>query len=132
MDIKNLLNQELESAKKDKEQKETEEAALYKEAANLFQPIAAAMEQLKSELSAHAEIRFSISLHDVTAHLGDDIKLRTYRYGWSTVFSVEETTTSRYPEDEIDEYTYKFNDANGVVAFMVKRCAAYLANKRGE
>ncbi len=131
MDIKGFLNQELEAAKKDKEEKEKEDAALDKEAANLFQPIIAAMEQLKSELSAHSEIQFNISTHSVTARLGDDIKLDTHRYGWSKGFSIDETTTFKYPEYEVIEQAHKFNDAPSVVSFIVKRCAEYLANKRG-
>lgn len=130
MDIKGLLNQELEAAKKEKEEKEKEDAVLDKEAANLFQPIAAAMEQLKSELSAHSEIQFYIDTHSVTARLGSDIKLDTHRYGWSKCFSVDETITFKYPEYDVIERTLRFDDAPSIVSFIVKRCAEYLANKR--
>lgn len=47
MDIKKLINEELQAAKRAKEEKEKEDAVLDKEAANLFQPIVAGIEQLK-------------------------------------------------------------------------------------
>ncbi len=131
MDIKELLNQELQTAKRAKEEKEKEDAALDKEAANLFQPIVAGVEQLKSELSGHSDVQFYISTHSITARLGDDIKLDTHLYGWSKGFSVEETTTFKYPDYELIEQTHKFNDAQSVVSFIVKKCAEYLANKKG-
>ena len=130
MDIKGLLNQELEAAKEAKQEKEKEEAALDKKAANLFQPIVAEMEQLKSELSGCSDIQFYISTHSVTARLGGDIKLDTHLFGWSKGFSIEETTTFRFPDYEVIEQTHKFNDAPSVVSFIVKKCAEYLANKK--
>jgi len=131
MDIRGLLNQELEAAKKAKEEKEKEEAALDKEAARLFQPIVAGIEQLKSELSGHSDIQFYISTHSITARLGDDIKLDTHFFGWSKGFSIEETTTFNYPDYKVIEQTHKFNNAPSIVSFIVKKCAEYLANKKG-
>lgn len=131
MDIKEVLNQELQAANRAKEEKEKEDAVLDKEAANLFQPIVAGIEQLKSELSGHSDIQLYISTHSITARLGDDIKLDTHLYGWSKGFSVEETTTFKYPDYEVIEQTHKFNDAPSVVSFIVKKCAEYLANKKG-
>lgn len=131
MDIKGLLSQELEAAKKAKEEKEKEEAALDKEAARLFEPIVAGIEQLKSELSGHSDIQFSISTHSITARLGDDITLDTHLFGWSQGFSVEETTTFNYPDYKVIEQTHKFNNAPSIVTFIVKKCAEHLANKKG-
>lgn len=131
MDIKELLSQELEAAKKAKEEKEKEESALDEEAARLFEPIVAGIEQLKSELSGHSEIQFSISTHSITARLGDDIKLDTHFFGWSQGFSVEETTTFNYPDYKVIEQIHKFNNAPSIVSFIVKKCAEYLANKKG-
>jgi len=131
MNIKELLNQELQAAKRAKEQKEKGDAALGQEAANLFQPIVAGVAQLKSELSGQSDIQFYISAHSISARLGDDIKLDTHLYGWSKDFSVEQTTTFKYPDYEVIEQTHKFKDAPSVVSFIVKKCAEYLANKKG-
>ena len=130
MDIKGLLNDELQAAARAKEEKETRDAALNKEAARQFQPIVAAIEQLKSEVSQYSEIQFHISTHSVTARIGDAIKLDTNLYGWSKGFSVEETTTFKYPDYEVIELTHKFDDAPSVVSFIVKKCAEYLAEKK--
>jgi hypothetical protein len=131
MDIKKLLNQELQAAERAKEEKEKEDAALDKEAANLFQPIVAGIEQLKSELSGHSDIQLNISTHSITVRLGNDRELDTHLYGWSRGFSVEETARFNWPEYEEIKQTHKFNDAPSVVSFIIKKCAEYIANKKG-
>lgn len=86
---------------------------------------------ISCELRNSISVLIYISTHSITARLGDDIKLDTHLYGWSKGFSVEETTTCKYPDYEVIEQTYKFNDAPSVVSFIVKKCAKYLANKKG-
>ena len=130
MDIKNLLNKEIEAAKETKDEKDKTDAVLEQEAAQLFQPIVLAMEQLNSELSQYSEINFSISQHFVTVRLGENTKLETHRYGWSHNFSVEEANTYQYPEYEVFEHTHEFSDAPSVIGFIVKKCAEYVANRR--
>lgn len=130
MDIKNLLNKGIEAAKETKDEKDKTDAVLEQEAAQLFQPIVLAMEQLNSELSQYSEINFSISQHLVTVRLGENTTLETHRYGWSHNFSVEETNTYQYPEYEVFEHTHEFSDTPSVIEFIVKKCAEYVADRR--
>jgi len=130
MDIKNLLDKELQAAEETKKKTADRDAELEQEAARLFQPIASAMEQLKSELSSHGDIKFSISNYSVTIRLGEDTKLEPHRYRWSHNFVVDETHTYKYPEYDIIEQKHEFDDADSVIGLMVKKCAEYVTKKQ--
>ena len=135
MDIKGLLNQELEAAKKAKQEEENKRVVCDTQAANLFQPITAGIEQLKSELSEHSDIKFYISTHSVTVKIGGDEELHTYLYGTSNlhlqskIFPLTEITRFKY-DDEVSEIERNFDDAASVVSYIVKKCATYLAYKK--
>jgi hypothetical protein len=128
MDIKRILDKELRATEQAKKEKEKSDIALEQEAANLFQPIVSAMEQLKSELSSYPGIQFTISNHFVTVRLGEDTSLECHRYGWSQNFVVDETNTIKYPEFEVLEQNHKFDDVETFISFIVKRCAEYVVN----
>ena len=135
MDIKGLLNQELETAKKAKQERENKRIICDTQAASLFQPILAGIEQLKCELSKHSDIKFHISTHSVTLKIGDEKKLRAYLYGTSNlhlqakIFRLTEVTTFKY-DDEVSEIERNFDDAASVISYIVKACATYLAYKK--
>lgn len=130
MDIKRLLDKELQATEQAKKEKEKSDAALEQEAAKLFQPIVSAMEELRSELSSYPEIQFTISKHFVKVRLGEDTRLESHRYGWSHNFVVDETNTFKYPEYEVLEQNHKFDDTESVISFIVKKCAEYVAEIR--
>jgi hypothetical protein len=79
MDIKNLLNIEVEKAKREKEEKETDEARKEREARELFLAVAKAMHQLTEKLSGHEDMKLYISDHHVDINLGKNTKLETHR-----------------------------------------------------
>ena len=110
MDIKTLLNNEIEAANEAKHEKAKQDSSRDEEAARIFEPVASAVERLKSELSPYPEIKFWISSHLVSVRLGEDKLLESHRYGWSKKFVVEETNTYRFPEYDVLELKREFDD----------------------
>jgi hypothetical protein len=98
------------------------------EAAHVFKPIREAAQQLAQELSGNEHIMWTMRDQDVDLTLGQERRVRVSREGWQRDFAVEDTI---YGSDlgASFERTYAFQTPDGVITFLIRACAEFLARQ---
>ena len=131
MDIKNLLNKEVENVKWEKAEKEIDEVRKEREAKERFLPVAKAMHQFAEELSGHEDITLYISDHHVDINLGEKTKLKIHRDSWTGFFYVDvRNNMFEHPEYDVNEGYHHFDTADDAISFLIKETAKYVASKQ--
>ena len=130
MNIKDKLAEELAKASKEEDKKDLEQKALELEAIELFKPIAEALEELSNELSDIDGLSIRSGKNQVNVKLGDITTLESCRYFFTNEFTVDEKNQWGEPSYELTERTHKFETAEQVIDFFVKKCAEYVARSK--
>jgi hypothetical protein len=127
-DIKALLHKEIAAAQQSGHAPWPSVKKANMEASQLFKPVLDATHQLAQELAGNEHITLTMRDNDAELVLGQERRLRASRYGWHREFSVEDHI---YCPDlgESLERTYAFHTADGVVTFMIRACAEFLARQ---
>jgi hypothetical protein len=127
-DIKALLQKEITVAQQSGHGPGPSVKKANMEASQLFKPILDATHQLAQELAGTENITFTMRDNEVELAIGHERRLRASRYGWHREFSVEDNI---YCPDlgESLERTYAFHTADGVITFMIRGCAEFLARQ---
>jgi len=132
VDIIKLLNQEIQAAKQALEDKKSADAERLRTETSEFKPVIAGLEQLESALDNREDIGFHVSTDVITVQLGRHITLETRRYHHSKEFTVEETATYELIGDAVEHthHAHIFDDAESLLAFIVKKTAQYIVNEK--
>jgi hypothetical protein len=98
------------------------------EAAQIFQPVLKAVQQLAEELAGNEHITLTMRANDVELAFGQERRVRASRYGWHRDFAVEDTI---YCPDlgAPFERTYAFSTPDDVITFIIRACAEFLVRQ---
>jgi hypothetical protein len=126
IDIKNLLQKEIEKRIKERVEKKSQD-----QGARLLEPVVLAVNQLKSELSNNKQIGFRISDHHVEIHLGKErkVKVEVFRHGAGHKFHAVEEVEYEHPEHQVPNRDLIFETSGETTNFLVKVCAEFIVSQ---
>jgi hypothetical protein len=131
IDIKDLLQKEIAKAKEEKRIKDQAEERSQDQETRLFEPVALAVSQLKSELSNNKQIEFRTSHHHVEIHLGKGrkVKVGVFRHGGGYKIRVVEEGEYEHPEHQVPNRDHFFETSGETINFLVKVCAEFIVDQ---
>lgn len=127
-DIKALLHKEIAAAQQSGHGPWPSVKRANSEAARLFKPVLEATHHLAQELAGNEHITLAMRDNEVELALGQERRVRAFRYGWHREFAVEDHI---YCPDlgASFEQTYTFPTPDDAITFLIRACAEFLARQ---